>query len=88
MGMFYRVDRLDRHADLMYRMSDTVGADLGEALFEGRLSGEKVRGAVLSCTRCDSVEACEQWLAKHEGDRAQNVPEFCRNRELLARLRR
>ncbi len=85
MGM---IDRIDRHATLMHRMSDTVGAELGDALVEGRLSAEALRGAVLSCTRCDSVDACEQWLAEHEDDTAQSAPEYCRNRELLARLRR
>lgn len=84
MGM---IDRIDRHATLMHRMSDTVGAGLGDALVEGRLSAEALRGAVLSCTRCDSVGDCMQWLAEHADTPAQETPEYCRNRELLARLR-
>lgn len=85
MGM---IDRIDRHAALMHRMSDTVAADLGDALVEGRLSAEALRAAILSCTRCDSVEACQHWLAEQADAPAQNAPEYCRNRELLARLAR
>lgn len=76
---------LTRHADLVNRMADTVGADLPRALAEGRVSGEEIRSAVLACTGCDCPEACGEWLDQHpEG--AKGTPSYCRNSGLLESL--
>lgn len=49
MGLF---SKLDRHSGLMGRMADTVGANLGNALARGDLSGQELRNAVVQCTGC------------------------------------
>ena len=80
------IDRIDRHANLVNRMADTVGADMGAALLEGRVTAEDLRGAVLRCTRCAHVETCVGWLGRNEAAGADATPEYCRNRQLMARV--
>jgi hypothetical protein len=83
MNMF---QKLDRHADLVNRMADTVGADLGEALLKGTLSGQGLRAAVLNCCRCEGGGECPDWLEAH-AQGAEEAPDYCRNRALLAGLK-
>ena len=78
--------RIDHHTNLFQTMADTVGVDLGEAVFRGQLPPEALRGAVLSCVSCKGAAACPGWLADHAGG-ADAAPEYCRNRRLLAGLR-
>ncbi|WP_114966248.1 DUF6455 family protein [Alkalilacustris brevis] len=78
--------RIDQHAALVGQMADTVGIDVGEAMASGRLEPESLRGAVLRCMRCDSVEECSAWLYAHADATAESPPDYCRNRELLERL--
>jgi len=80
-------DRIDRHALLVQKMAETVEADLGEALIAGRIRPEGLRAAVLRCTRCEAADACEDWLDDHAATGADVAPDYCLNRELLARLR-
>jgi hypothetical protein len=82
MNMF---QKLDHHAGLVNRMAETVGADLGDAIIAGTLSGQGLRAAVMSCCACDSTDACQDWLAAH-ADGAAEAPCYCRNRDLLAGL--
>lgn len=84
MGLF---SKLDHHSGLMHRMADTLGADLSMALVEGRLSPNELRGAVMSCMGCEETGACGQWLDDH-GAGAQETPTYCRNHDMLDRLRR
>lgn len=83
MGLF---KKLDTHADLMSRMADTVGADLGAALIDGRLDAQGLRSAVMSCTACDCEVACQHWLDQN-AEGAAATPDYCRNGALLDRLR-
>lgn len=76
---------LARHAQLVTRMATTVGADLPDALADGRVTGEAMRTAVLSCTACDDPEACAQWLETHT-DGAEAAPGYCRNAAFFAAL--
>lgn len=76
------LSRLDRHARLMSRMAGRNDADLGEAVDSGALSPEGYRRAVLACTGCSDPDRCEALLA--EG--TEGVPDFCRNRDLIAGL--
>lgn len=78
--------KLDRHADLVNRMADTVGADMGQALLEGRLTGQELRGMVLNCCACEGAGDCPDWLADHKAG-AEAAPGYCRNRDTLAELR-
>ena len=78
--------RIDRHATLFQNMADTVHADLGESLLDGKIDGQGLRAAVFQCMTCDSADECPQWMEAHP-DGAENAPEYCRNRQLLQRLK-
>ena len=81
------LSRIDKHADLMGRMADTVGADLAEAMQRGDLTPEEYRSAVLSCTSCREAGSCQGWLEDH-ADGAAETPDYCRNKSLLDALAR
>lgn len=83
MGLF---SKLDRHAELMQRMSDTVGVDLGEAVMRGTLSPQGLRGAVVSCMACEGGSKCGDWLDNHPAG-SDTTPCYCRNQDLLGRLK-
>ena len=83
MGLF---KTLDRHADLVNRMSDAVHADLADALIHDRMSAHELRNAVLNCTGCEAADACEHWLEDHKAG-AADTPGYCRNRDMLLRVR-
>ncbi|KPQ06796.1 MAG: hypothetical protein HLUCCA12_09315 [Rhodobacteraceae bacterium HLUCCA12] len=80
------INRIDRHADLLKRMAETVQADLGAALESGSLSGEDLRRAMFTCVGCNHAAECPGWMDAH-GDGAAAAPGYCRNRGWLARLR-
>jgi hypothetical protein len=77
--------KLDHHTTLMNRMADTVGADLGGAILDGRLSGSALRGMVVSCCACEGAGDCPGWLEAHP--QAEAAPGYCRNRIALAALK-
>ena len=82
MGFF---NRIDRHADLVKRMAETVHVNFGDAMERGDMSGEDVRRAIFTCMSCDSADECPKWMDQHpEG--SESAPDYCRNRGLLARL--
>ncbi|GAB4261403.1 MAG: hypothetical protein Kow0013_05910 [Pararhodobacter sp.] len=83
MGLF---DRIERHATLVNRMADTVHADLAEALQRETLTALDLRNAVMNCVGCEAPDACEHWLEEHPAG-ASDTPDYCRNRELMQRLR-
>lgn len=78
-------ERIDRHTGLFQRMAEATGADLRDAIVDGRLSAHQLPGAILSCTACTAVEQCQSWLDAQSGGSAA-APDYCRNRDLLARL--
>ncbi|OED48218.1 hypothetical protein AB838_12480 [Rhodobacteraceae bacterium (ex Bugula neritina AB1)] len=77
--------KLKTHAELFDRMASTVGLDLEEEAVAGTLRFDEIPEAVLRCTRCGGVGACQKWMA--EGPRpGADAPDFCRNRDLLGYL--
>lgn len=79
------IDKIDRHADLVKRMAETVHVDFGEAMERGALGAEEVRRAIFACMGCSSADECPHWMDQHpEG--SDSAPAYCRNRGLLARL--
>jgi len=79
-------DRLKRHAALVDQMAETLGIDLEEAALQGALAMDEIADAVLRCTGCSDPMYCAGWLAAHGGG-AKQTPGYCRNKDLLARLR-
>lgn len=73
---------LERHEALMNRMGDRNDADLTLAGQVGLLNPEEYRDAVLACTGCSAVAACETHLESGE----TGVPSYCRNEGTIRRL--
>jgi hypothetical protein len=74
--------RFDAHADLVNRMSETLGVDLADEMLRGRLPPEDLRTVVLTCMGCSAPGACAEWLDAHpEGSDA--APGYCRNKARL-----
>ena len=77
--------KLFHHADLMKAMSRRAGLDLGDEIEQGHLSADRFRSAVLTCARCQHTGECEALLSAPNG-RSADVPGYCLNKGLLARL--
>ena len=78
------LEALARHWGLMNAMARKAGVDLGVEFIDGRLGRSVLRSAVLSCTRCGSVAACEAFIGDGE---AGGLPDYCRNRSLILALK-
>lgn len=78
-------DSLKRHAALVDRMATALGIDLEEAALTGRVALDEISEAVLRCTGCADPAHCEGWLGARVS--AEAAPGYCRNRDLMARLR-
>ena len=78
---------LKRHAALVDTMSQAVGVDLQEAALEGAVSADQLSDAVLRCTECGQIGACNSWLdARDAGVSARRTPDYCRNAALFRDL--
>ncbi|WP_238370058.1 DUF6455 family protein [Heliomarina baculiformis] len=80
-------EKLKKHAVLMDRMAETVGVDIQQEILDGgRLTVSELGDAVLRCCECSDPGFCGSWLdAQKTG--AMQTPSFCRNSEMMARLR-
>ena len=83
----FGLSKIDTHMNLVMRMGDTVGADIEDALVSGRLSPENLRGAVLRCTSCRDVGACEDWLEERAEMGSDSPPAYCRNHAIFEALK-
>jgi len=77
---------LRKHADLVDRMSQTLGLDLEESIMRGQLQIETLGDAVLSCSGCANPGACSRWLTAQEGV-ANDTPDYCRNGDVFDALK-
>ncbi len=82
MGLF---TLMDRHADLVGRMTKTLDIDLVEATQRGQLPEEALRSVVYACAGCNKTGDCVDWLDDH-ADGAGTAPDYCRNKALFDRL--
>ena len=73
-----------RAPDLMERMLAHFG--VRTALAERPGGPEALRRATIRCMSCSEAEACETWLGDNEAP--DKPPSYCRNADLIARLRR
>lgn len=81
-------DDLRHHAELVDRMSSTLGVDLQEAAVAGRISIDQITDAVLACTACAEPDHCAAWLRQQPAGGVSAAPGYCRNKRLLTRLAR
>ena len=72
-----------RAPHLMERMMRRFGV-IGE-LKDGPEGAREFRGAALRCMSCGEAKACREWL--DEAKPADAPPAYCRNADLIARLR-
>ena len=79
----FSMTRMDEQAELMGRMAERAGADLGAALIAGAIDGQSLRSAYFRCYACGATEACRS----HLGTEATTPPDFCRNADLLQAIR-
>ena len=80
------LQRMDRHADLVGSMAETLHVDLAKSMQYGQISPMDLRNAVMSCMGCEADGECQDWLEAHKATGASDTPRYCRNRELLLRL--
>lgn len=83
---------LNRHAALMNRMAQALGVNLTEMMLQGKLGGEDWREAVVRCAGCAEPTECLHWLSARDDEsgrarQAAEAPDYCANREMMARLR-
>jgi hypothetical protein len=71
---------------LMVRMGTATGADLMDALAQGRMGALELRDVLAECSACTCKKSCESWLDAHLGAQALAAPEFCRNRSTMDAL--
>ncbi len=76
--------KIIRHSDLMEGMIARLG--LRDAMSSVPHAHEVKRRALLRCTTCEEPDVCEAWLNEHAS--ADEAPHFCRNHDLMARLKR
>jgi hypothetical protein len=79
------MDRFDKHADLVGRMAETLGVDLGEQMMRGSLPPTDMRSAVMACMGCKEAGDCVTWLEAH-AEGSDVAPSYCRNKERLQAL--
>ena len=79
------MSRLDRHDKLMTRMADRLGVDFAEAFYCGKIGPQSLRNAHFACVSCRESAACAEWLADTSAG-AEAAPDYCRNKDLFARL--
>lgn len=82
----YGIEKVGLGSELMRRMGETTGANIMRAVADRRLGALDLRDAVLNCSACDMVCACEAWLEAHAGETDARAPAFCRNADLMDAL--
>ncbi len=83
MGPFDFLTSGNASKTLMTRMMTRFGVDRQLRRLPGH--GAATARAVERCSRCGHDEECASWLANNDDPAAP--PEFCRNSDLIARLR-
>lgn len=71
---------------LMVRMGAATGADLMNALAEGRMGALELREVLARCSGCTCKTSCEAWLDDHLDAAPVPAPGFCRNRDTMEDL--
>ena len=81
-----RTRTMRQHTELVDRMARTLGLDLEEQVYSGKLDPETLCDTVLRCTGCSTPEGCEAWMAAQAAT-AEAAPAMCRNAVVFAELK-
>lgn len=82
-----RVEQYTRSARLMNEMASAQGIDLQQGIASDEIHVGTLICAVTRCADCDGQDKCQLWLASQAGHTPVSTPDYCRNSELLARLK-
>lgn len=77
-------EKMSQHTDLVTGMSERVGIDWGERIMKNPENAKEFRNAVMQCTRCQELGACQKFQ-EHNGT-AGNAPDYCMNADLFKEL--
>ncbi len=72
------------HFFLTLGMAKACGADLSEALADGRITQEEYASIMTACRTCKKPGACSKLLATF--DELIAAPDYCVNRDKLAEI--
>jgi hypothetical protein len=78
------LDKIDRRADVMNRMAETLDVDFAAAITQNAESVRDYRQAVMRCVACNHEGECTAWMDSHP--HAEHAPDYCRNKDLLESL--
>ena len=81
--MFF--SKMDRNTGYMNRMMETAGVDVADELFKGTMQANDLRNQFYRCVNCSHTDACQSFLAAHEGEIAP-APDFCPNSTFYNKL--
>lgn len=84
MAIFSIFERAFHHFDLMDRMMNAVGVTERFKTLPG--SANVLRRAAARCRQCKDAGGCQALLNTNES--LDEAPDFCRNHDLFARLKR
>jgi hypothetical protein len=76
-----------RHFFMTRSVARIMGVNLTEAMQVGDLAPAAYADMVTRCRCCESVSACEDWLA-HQTDISMTPPPDCCHGTILTRLKR
>jgi hypothetical protein len=78
------LDKIDRRADVMNRMAETLDVDFAAAMAQNPGTVREYRQAVIRCVACGHEGECTEWMDSHP--HAEAAPEYCRNKDIMAAL--
>jgi hypothetical protein len=84
MGIFGFLASGASSGGLMHRMMQALGVDRQLKHLPGH--GAVETRATERCSHCEHETECAGWLAANENANPDEPPEFCANRDLIARL--
>ncbi len=79
-------EKFSRHADLVTGMAERVGVDWGERIMTNPEKAKDYRNAVMQCTRCQELGACQKF--QELNNEAANVPDYCMNADLFREMQK
>ncbi len=77
-------EKMSQHTDLVTGMSERVGIDWGERIMKNPENAKEFRNAVMQCTRCQELGACQKFQELNGS--AANAPDYCMNADLFKEM--
>ncbi len=78
--------RIDRHAQLLHAMANTVGFDFDERIQTAKMTPDDMGQMFRRCLTCREGTACGHWLEANPNG-AETAPGFCKNADEFERAK-